>query len=198
MFADPSRRKLLQAAFAAGGLGAAGFRERLGAQELSPTPACDDGDAPTLPEIEGPFFRPKSPERADLVEPGAKARLIELTGFVTTRACRPVPRALLDLWHADENGDYDNRGFRYRGHLFTDAQGRYRIRTIMPALYPGRTRHFHFKVLAAGRRLLTTQLYFPGEPMNDRDDFFHSALLMKIADADEVMSARFDFVLNIR
>jgi protocatechuate 3,4-dioxygenase beta subunit len=52
------------------------------------------------------------------------------------------------LWHADERGEYDNGGFRYRGHLFTDAQGRYHFRTILPALYPGRTRHYHVKVQA--------------------------------------------------
>ena len=168
------------------------------AQELAPTPACHDGDEPTEPQTEGPFFKPRSPERADLAEPGAKARLVELSGFVLTRSCRPVPRALVDLWHADEHGDYDNRSFRYRGHIFTDAQGRYRFRTIVPALYPGRTRHYHVKVLATGRQLLTTQLYFPDEPMNARDDFFSRELLMRVAKAGTGMSARFDFVLDLR
>ena len=65
-----------------------------------------------------------------------------------TRGCRPVERALVDLWHADDGGAYDNRGFRYRGHVFTDEQGRYRFRTILPGLYPGRTRHYHVKVQA--------------------------------------------------
>ena len=194
----PSRRLLLQSALAAGGLGLAAHPDLTLAQELAPTPACDDGDAPTLPQIEGPFYKPQSPERADLVERGVPARLIELTGYVLTLRCRPVPRALLDLWHADDKGDYDNRGFRYRGHLFTDAQGRYRVRTIMPALYEGRTRHYHFKVLAAGRQLLTTQLYFPNEPMNARYGLFRRELLMKVADAGDAMSARFDFVLDIR
>ena len=105
---------------------------------------------------------------------------------------------LLDLWHADDKGDYDNSGFRYRGHILTDAAGRYRFRTIVPALYPGRTRHYHFKVLATGRQLLTTQLYFPDEPMNRRDDFFRRELLMRVADAGEAMSARFDFILDLR
>jgi protocatechuate 3,4-dioxygenase beta subunit len=168
------------------------------AQELSPTPACHDGDEPTLRQTEGPFYKPKSPERADLAEFGARAQLVELSGFVFTRACRPVPRVLLDLWRADDKGDYDNRGFHYRGHLFTDAQGRYRFRTIVPALYPGRTRHYHFKVLAAGRQLLTTQLYFPDEPMNARDELFRPELSMKVADAGDALSARFDFVLDVR
>ena len=68
----------------------------------------------------------------------------------------------------------------------------------MPALYPGRTRHYHVKVLSTGRQLLTTQLYFPDEPMNARDDFFSPALLMRLANAGETTSARFDFVLDMR
>ena len=87
-----------------------------------------------------------SPQRADLLQPDVKGPLVEINGQVLTRSCRPVERALVDLWHADERGEYDNVGFRYRGHLFTDNEGRYRFRTILPALYPGRTRHYHIKV----------------------------------------------------
>jgi protocatechuate 3,4-dioxygenase beta subunit len=196
-----SRRRILaMATMTASGLNAAaiGTGAALAQNELKPTPACDDGDAPTLRQIEGPFYKPRSPERADLTEPGAAARLVELSGHVLTRRCRPAARALLDLWHADENGDYDDGGFRYRGHVFTDPAGRYSFRTIMPAPYPGRTRHYHFKVLAAGRQLLTTQLYFPDEPMNRRDGLFRPELLMRIADAGPALAARFDFILDIR
>ena len=195
---DPSRRQLLHAALAVGSLGLTGYPDVSLAQELAPTPQCHDGDPPTEPQTEGPFYKPRSPARADLAEPGAKARLVELSGYVLTRSCRPVSRVLVDLWHADEHGDYDNRTFRYRGHILTDAAGRYRFRTIEPALYPGRTRHYHAKVLATGRQLLTTQLYFPDEPMNARDDFFSRELLMRVAKAGEAMSARFDFVLDMR
>jgi protocatechuate 3,4-dioxygenase beta subunit len=198
MILHPSRRQLIGGALAAGGAGIAGYAERMSAQELPPTPACHDNDPPTLPEIEGPFYKPRTPERADLVESAGKGRVTEVTGFVLTRACRPVERALLDLWHADETGDYDNRGFRYRGHVFTDAQGRYRFRTILPGLYPGRTRHYHVKVQAPGRPLLTTQLYFPNEPFNTRDGFFHRELLMQVSEAGERVDARFDFVIDMR
>jgi protocatechuate 3,4-dioxygenase beta subunit len=183
-------------ALSAGGLVAG--PDRLFAQELSPTPACHDGDSPTLPEIEGPFYKPRTPERADLSEDNSKGRAAEITGYVLDRACRPIARALLDLWHADETGEYDERGFRYRGHVLTDAQGRYRFRTIMPGLYPGRTRHYHMKVAVFGQRILTTQLYFPNEPFNVRDDFFHRELLMQVADAGTGIAARFDFVIATR
>ena len=198
MFEHPSRRDLLKTALAAGGAGLAGEPTTVVAQELPPTPACHDGDEPSHPQIEGPFYKPRSPERADLLEPSARVRVAELSGTVLSRSCRPMPRVIVDLWHADEKGDYDNSGFKYRGHLLTDNAGRFSFRTIVPALYPGRTRHYHFKIISPGRQLLTTQLYFPNEPMNARDDLFDRALLMQVADAGEVMSARFDFVINVR
>ena len=162
------------------------------------TPQCHDGDEPTVRQTEGPYFKPSSPQRTELVEAGTKSRLVEISGQVLTRSCAPVARALLDLWHADEWGEYDNKGFRYRGHIFTDGEGRYRFRTILPAIYPGRTRHYHVKVQAPERPVLTTQLYFPDEPGNRRDGLFRRELVMRMAEAGDGLSARFDFVVDMR
>jgi protocatechuate 3,4-dioxygenase beta subunit len=167
-------------------------------QELAPTPSCHDGNEPTVRETEGPFFKPRSPERSDLREPGAEGSPFELSGFVLTRSCRPLSAAVVDLWHADDKGEYDNIGFRYRGHVITGSDGAFRFRTIEPALYSGRTRHYHVKVQAPGSRLLTTQLYFPNEPANLRDGLFQHELLMRVADGGDGLAGRFDFVLNIR
>jgi protocatechuate 3,4-dioxygenase beta subunit len=167
-------------------------------RELRPTPSCHDGNEPTFRETEGPFFKPRSPERGDLLEPGTSGRAFELFGFVLTTSCRPLSGALVDLWHADEKGQYDNDGFRYRGHVITGGDGAFRFRTIVPAIYPGRTRHYHVKVQAPGSSLLTTQLYFPNEPANRRDGLFQRELQMRVADSDEGLDGRFDFVLNIR
>ena len=106
--------------------------------------------------------------------------------------CKPVADALLDVWHSDERGEYDNRGFRYRGHQYADAQGRYRLETIVPAEYPGRTRHIHVKVQAPGGRILTTQLYFPGDAGNRRDGLYRPELEMKKGKGEETT---FDFVV---
>jgi protocatechuate 3,4-dioxygenase beta subunit len=191
----PTRRRLIAASAAAGAALSFG---RFASGQTPLTPACHDGDEPTLAETEGPFFKPRSPERADLIEPGIKGRPIVLTGQVLDRGCRPLAHALVDLWHADDSGDYDNKGFRLRGHVLTDAEGRYRFRTIVPALYTGRTRHFHYKVQPSGARLLTTQLYFPDEPMNRRDGLFRSELVMRMARAGEDLEGRFDFIVATR
>lgn len=148
--------------------------------------------AVTAPETEGPFFKPQSPQRITLIEPGSRAPRLVVSGRVLMRDCQPIKGVLLDFWHADEKGNYDNRGFRYRGHQFTDADGRYRLETIVPAIYPGRTRHIHVKVQPAGGRVLTTQLYFPNEAQNARDDLFDSALAMRMPDAGQGV---FDFVV---
>jgi protocatechuate 3,4-dioxygenase beta subunit len=144
-------------------------------------------------QTEGPFFTPNSPLRSSLLEAATKAPRMLVTGQVLSPQCKPVANALVDLWHADEEGAYDNRGNRYRGHQFTDAQGRYQFETIVPALYPGRARHYHVKVQAKGGRVLTTQLYFPGDPGNRRDGLYRQDLEMRTSKNGE---GTFNFVVE--
>jgi protocatechuate 3,4-dioxygenase beta subunit len=191
----PTRRAVLGAGvFAAGSLLAIDHGVAQAALPL--TPACHDGDETTLPQTEGPFFKPSSPERVELFETGMAGQPIELVGLVLSRACRPHAGALLDFWQADDKGRYDNSNFRLRGHQFTDAEGRYRLRSIVPGAYPGRTRHIHLKVQPRGGRVLTTQLYFPGEPRNRSDGLFRSELLIRTAKNAGWLAGRFDFVVD--
>jgi protocatechuate 3,4-dioxygenase beta subunit len=121
---------------------------------------------------------------------------IVLSGRVFARDCRPLPGALVDFWHADDEGEYDNVGFKLRGHQFADRTGRYRLESIVPGIYPGRTRHYHVRVQAPGGRILTTQLYFPGEPKNRRDFLFRPELLMEVKEGGGGKQARFHFMLD--
>jgi protocatechuate 3,4-dioxygenase beta subunit len=171
-----------------------------GAEEplvLVPTPECGDEDdlAVTQPQTEGPFYTPDAPERMSLREEGDPGTLLLLTGYVYSVDCQLIPGALLDFWHADDHGVYDNEGFRYRGHQFADEDGRYELRTILPGLYPGRTRHIHVKAQAPNGPILTTQLYFPGEPENDRDGIFDDRLLVDLDEEKEELVSFFTFVL---
>ncbi len=167
-------------------------------QVLPPTPACPDPDDATPSQTEGPFYKPRSPQRTALLEPGMPGAKIVVAGYVLTRTCRPIPRALVDFWHADDKGEYDNAGFRLRGHQFTDEAGRYYVETIVPGQYPGRTRHFHVKVQGANQPVLTTQLYFPGEPRNQNDGIFNPKLVLNVREAAGNRVGTFNFVLNIR
>jgi protocatechuate 3,4-dioxygenase beta subunit len=168
-------------------------RRALGAALLIPLEGLAQSCGIVTPrQTEGPFYTPNTPKRISLVEPGSKAPRLVVLGTVLSADCKPVPNALLDFWHSDERGEYDNRGFRYRGHQFADAQGRYRLETIVPAEYPGRTRHIHVKVQAPGGRILTTQLYFAGDPGNRRDGLYRPELEMKKGKGEETS---FDFVV---
>ena len=162
-------------------------------RSLAPTPSCDDGDEPTVAQSEGPYFTPGSPERRSLLGDGFEGERLVIAGRVLTTGCKPVRRALLDFWQADGDGEYDNSGFRLRGHQFTDARGRFELATIVPGLYPGRTRHLHVKVQAPRRDVLTTQLYFPGEEANGADGLFVPELVMDVRGR----RASFDFVLDV-
>ncbi len=168
---------------------------------LAPTPVCGDDDdlAETLEQTEGPFYTPSTPERTSLLEPGMAGTPLKVTGYVYTADCRPVAGALLDFWHADDSGAYDNVGYRLRGHQFTDEDGRYHLETILPGLYTGRTRHIHVKAQAPNQPVLTTQLYFPDEPGNESDGIFDPALVMDLHDDEEPdgQLGFFTFVLDV-
>lgn len=164
---------------------------------LAPTPACGDGETATPPQTAGPFFKPDAPERTSLIEPRIEGERVMLEGYVVSTRCRPIAGARIELWHADIHGRYDLTGFRLRGHQYTDAAGHYCFETIMPGSYAVRTRHYHVKVQAPGRPVLTTQLYFPGEPRNSWDVFFRRRLLIDIDEMPEGKRARYDFVLDL-
>ncbi len=153
---------------------------------------------PTPAETEGPYFKAGSPERTSLVDSGMPGTRVIVSGTVLTLDCRPRSGVVLDFWQADASGVYDNAGYRLRGHLTSDNDGRYSLQTIVPGEYPGRTQHIHVKVEAPGRPILTTQLYLPGSARNQQDPLFNPELLMQVVDAAGGKAATFDFVLNFR
>jgi protocatechuate 3,4-dioxygenase beta subunit len=192
-----TRRRFLIASLAAPAVLLNGLEATAGARELEPTPACGDADDTTPPQTPGPFYKPRSPERKSLLEPGIQGTRIVLEGHVRSTKCKLIERALVDFWQADASGVYDNAGYRLRGHQFTDAGGRYRLETIVPGLYPGRTRHFHVRVQAPNRPTLITQLYFPDEPQNKRDSIFDPKLVLALRDSAGAKAANFDFIVNV-
>lgn len=196
----PTRRQLL---FAAAALPAASLLQAC--QSTAPRGGIGDGPEPTHACEEGPFYRLMSPSKPLLREAGMAGTVLDLSGRVLDRRGKPLANALLDFWHCDDAGLYDTRGFRLRGHQLTDAQGRYRLDTIVPGLYPGRTRHIHVKLQPAGDDVpqapsmlnLTTQVYFPGEDRNRQDELFDPSLVLALDRDGDRRIGRFDFVLDL-
>ena len=158
---------------------------------FNPTPTCG---TLTTSQTEGPYFSPGSPLKTNIREARYPGTLLVVKGKVTSD-CDPVEGALLDFWQADDGGNYDNNGYRFRGHQFTNADGEYYLETIIPGLYPGRTRHIHVKVQKPNGRILTTQLYFPGESGNSRDFIYDPSMLLNMSVVNGVQVGEFDFVV---
>lgn len=135
------------------------------------------GDCETTTDILGPFYRPDSPVRDNLVVQGMPGDLVELSGVVRHKDCKtPYKNAKIELWHcsADEVYDNDSDEYRYRGTTHCDENGKYSFKTQMPVPYDAgggfiRPAHFHMMVSATGYQSLVTQIYFTGDPNLERD-----------------------------
>lgn len=137
-------------------------------------------------QSEGPFYPRIIPSDSDAdltVFNGEKApgEVMEMVGRLFNPKGQLVSGGRIEIWHCDPNGVYAHvgqsalPGFQGYGAVRTDASGNYRFRTTLPGVYPGRTRHIHLKVSDAEGERLTTQMYFPGEPGNERDGLLQRA-----------------------
>ena len=145
---------------------------------------------PTADMVQGPFYpveKPRDPGADLTVVKGRKGKaqgqVIYLMGQVLNLKGEPIPGVRIEIWQANSFGRYTHPNdtnpapldpnFEGYGVQTTDAQGRYRFKTIKPAPYPVpdgwmRAPHIHFCVTSKITQL-TTQLYFEGEPLNEKD-----------------------------
>lgn len=178
-----TRRSLLKAGLGVAAGAAAG--------NLLARPGDSRAGCATPAQVEGPFYPVH--EQADkdldltLIEGHtvrAEGEVIVVFGQVLDDELQPVAGALVDVWQANKYGRYRHAAdtspapldpnFQGWGQIRTDAEGRYRFRTIVPGAYPagkGWTRppHIHFKISRRGYHELTTQMYFAGQPLNEKD-----------------------------
>ncbi|MEV8288159.1 dioxygenase [Streptomyces niveus] len=165
---------------------------------LTPTPTVKcNGTPPTPEQQEGPYYKPDTPHKPNFRADVDGGTPLLLHGSVVTSDGRPVGKALLDFWQVGDEGEYDEEGFRLRGHLFADDEGKWQLETVLPAVYPGRTRHVHVKVQPPGGEVLTTMLYFPQERRNHLDKYYRPECLMDVTDSPEGWNASFTFVLDV-
>ena len=125
----------------------------------SAQPAC----TPTRPDAEGPFYKPKAPERA------STGRGFVVTGTVrSTSGCGSLAGARIEWWSVNPHGNYDDD---HRATQRADGDGRFRYETDFPVRYYGRPPHLHARVTAPGHRTLITQLYPTPEQISLTIDF---------------------------
>jgi protocatechuate 3,4-dioxygenase beta subunit len=143
-------------------------------------------------QIDGPFYPLALPaeQDADLTHLAggsgrAEGEVIEVVGQVRDAKCAPVPGCIIEVWQADVHGRYAHpldeakgrpldANFQGYARIATDKDGAYRFLTIKPASYAAignwiRPPHIHFKVHAPFNPSLTTQMYFAGDPLNEKD-----------------------------
>lgn len=177
--------------------------------------------------IEGPYYVPDAPAQTGEAtlsmredEPGTP---LLFQGQVTSLDGRALPGATVEIWHADAEGFYSQFApnipqWNLRGTVVADEQGNFRIHTLQPAPYQiptdgscgrliaaagwhaWRPAHLHLKVSAPDHQLITTQLYFPGDPHNEDDiaSAVKPELLLDLqpADSGDGNQVTYDFVLD--
>ena len=188
---------------------------------MMPARANETTCALTHEDDEGPFYEKDAPLRSVIAGPDEPGTKTLVSGHVFAEGCgTPLSGALLDIWHADANGNYHDarEKYRLRGRLRTDDEGRYSFTSIKPPPYGPwfaelfgyyRPAHYHFKLSRTGYEPLTTQLYFKGDPNLGANDLCsprhgcHSDDPQRIIEfapsengGQAVLRATFDFILK--
>ena len=175
-----TRRHLVVGAAAVASVSAAKGQQLTGtaAQDLGPfypiiRPADHDADLTRLKGRKGT----------------AAGQPINVIGRVVDLRGNPVRNAQVELWQCNAAGRYDHPGDRanpatldpnFQGfaRLATDRDGQFKFRSVKPKDYDTpigrRTPHIHFSIDGRAERLVT-QMYFPGEPLNDIDFLLKNA-----------------------
>jgi catechol 1,2-dioxygenase len=146
----------------------------------------------------GPFWRANAPicQAGDNIARGNTQGLpLEVCGVVYDKHGKPLPDAMVDVWHASPVGLYENQddaqeNMNLRGRFKTDAQGAYFFKTVRPAGYPvptngpcgdllraqlrhpNRPAHLHFMVSTPGHKVLITQVFADGDDNLTSDPVF--------------------------
>ncbi|MDB9882990.1 T9SS type A sorting domain-containing protein [Bacteroidia bacterium] len=161
---------------------------------------------------EGPFYTDNPPQITDgkLAAAEENGTRIRITGRVQNEDCTEfIPNTVVDIWHADAAGAYDNVGYKLRGQVFTNDQGFYMFETIKPGKYLNgskyRPSHIHFKITPLGFPTIITQLYFNGDTSIADDaaagittgpyDATHRIIEL-VEDSDGVLEGTWDIAVN--
>lgn len=138
-------------------------------------------------QTEGPYFVDEMLNRSDIrtdtksgkISAGTPFELEFRVSAVQNNSCKPLEKAMVDIWHTDANGIYsdvvdrnfDTTGQNFlRGYQMTDSKGIAKFITIFPGWYWGRTVHIHYKIRHqknGANYEFTSQLYFDEKDCNE-------------------------------
>ena len=175
-----------------------GAEQGLGQFMVDSGPPCAD-DAKATPSVPADrTYKAGAPLKASLAEPGMPGTPLTLSGTIAGLTCGRIKGAKVEIWQADAKGVYDMAGFRLRGHVMTDADGKYRVETIVPGNAADRARHIGIHVSVPGKTEFWTEAFFADDPKNATDRRFKKELAMKMVQAPKGRQAGiFDVVLKL-
>ena len=169
--------------------------DQRGLDQFVTSPPCKDEKlTPAVPPQ--PAFVSTAPARTSLIDQGMTGPRVVVTGHVIGLKCGRIKGARVDVWQAGPKGENPPAPM-LRGHQITDAEGRYRLETIRPGVPAGRARHLSARVEPPGKPALTTVLFFPGDPANEKDKTFQPQLVMREVAGAGPGSYAFDFILDL-
>ena len=160
----------------------------------------------------GPFYTDNPPliEGNMLALANEQGERMIISGRILNLECNEfIPNTVVDVWQANNEGQYDNQGFTLRGFTKSNDQGFYLFETVKPGKYLNgnsfRPSHIHYKVSPPGFNTLTTQLYFEGDTSIENDaaasitsgiyDATHRIISL-IENSDNILEGTFDIVIN--
>ena len=167
-----------------------------------------EGDTATTSDILGPFYRPGSPMRSNLIPAGSTGDVMYLEGIIFKEDGKtPLSNVLIEAWQCDEHEHYDNVSddYLFRGAVKTGRDGKYAFKTIVPVPYKDddswRPAHIHMRISSKDHQDLITQIYFKGDPHIEEDAAAKSSqsvnrILGIKKNASNENSVKFDVVMS--
>lgn len=135
-----------------------------------------EGDNITTSDILGPYYRPGSPMRSNLIPSASTGESMYLSGTIFQKDGKtPLSNVLIESWQCDEHEHYDNTSddYLFRGTVKTGKDGKYAFKTIVPVPYKDgegwRPAHIHMRISSSNHQDLITQIYFKGDPHIEKD-----------------------------
>lgn len=155
----------------------------------------DNGSTETSQSLLGPFWRmhaPRTEDGASILRSPTPGPALFMTGCVKDPGGNPIAGAEVDVWQASPVGLYENQDasqadMNLRGKFTSDAEGRFRFRSVKPAGYPiptdgpvgrllaaqdrhpFRPAHVHALIFKEGFKTLTSQVYADDDPKLETD-----------------------------